>query len=99
MPTCQSCQTTWSYKETMKAMWTLDPVKTCPHCGARQHISKKGRQRSILVTLFVPLVLLGNIFFDWSVGTAFLWLALAATLSILLTPYTMDLSSEEEPLF
>ncbi|WP_343783642.1 TIGR04104 family putative zinc finger protein [Alkalibacillus silvisoli] len=98
MPTCQSCSTTWTMKETMKSSFVLDTRMTCPHCGGNQFVSKQTRKKFSLVTFFIPLSLLLNLFdiSPWWVFSA--WLVLIPILFFTYYKY-MELSNEEEPLF
>ncbi|MBR7794498.1 hypothetical protein GT022_00385 [Agaribacter marinus] len=64
MPICQKCNNKWSWKQTLKKMFTLDTGMTCPYCREKQYLTQKSKKKAGLLNFFVPLPLLFNIFFD-----------------------------------
>ncbi|PRO65045.1 TIGR04104 family putative zinc finger protein [Alkalicoccus urumqiensis] len=96
MPTCPYCCTTWSYKETWKAMWSFHKLK-CPHCGEKSFHSRKSRLKTGSASMYgalfplvsiipVTLLLTGPLFF------------LGVVVVFAYMPKLIELSREEEPL-
>ncbi|AXI00938.1 hypothetical protein DV702_15205 [Sporosarcina sp. PTS2304] len=96
MPNCENCHSKWSWKQTIKKTFTLDPAMTCPYCGERQYQTQKSKTINAFLTPIVLLPLLLKIFFD--IPGAIL-LSLFPTLFVivlLIYPFLIKLSSKEE---
>lgn len=99
MPSCDSCKQRWSWKETMKSSFTLNPAMKCPKCGERQYLTKKSRKRMLLFNWLILTPLLLNMFFDLSFFFLLFLIIFLFVLSISLMPFNMELTEEEEPLW
>lgn len=97
MPTCQNCKKEWSWKQTFKKMFTLDTAMECPHCGKKQYYSKRARKKSVVLILSIPFIILFNLL-DIS-PYLFGGIYIIYSLSIMVVfPFLIELSNEEEPL-
>src|SRR5699024_1595611 len=96
MPTCENCNNKWSWKQTIKKTFTLDPAMTCPYCGEKQYETQKSRMKNSALNFVIPLPLLLNIFIDIP---GFFLLSLLPVLFIVvmsLYPFFVKISSKEE---
>lgn len=94
MPNCQNCNYKWSWFDTVKIGFMNN--KKCPNCEERQSI-KPQTSKGIYALYIIPLIIIlfSRPLFDGSTP-AFLFFVLALTLIL---PYTIKLSSEQEPLW
>lgn len=53
MPTCTHCAVTWTWRETIKALFTTNDFFLCPHCHTRQHQATRSKKLSSILTLLV----------------------------------------------
>lgn len=96
MPICQNCQKQWAWKETIKASFTFNTWLLCPHCTSKQYVAKNARLTSA-IALFMPILLMFiTLFFQLSVRLILLIVIGATFLVILIYPFTIKLSNEEE---
>ncbi len=99
MPVCHSCNQKWTWKQTVKKSFTLDTAMPCPHCSQKQYVTSRARKRSALLTMIIPFLIFIPFFFDVNIFTA-LGLYLAAGMGIMLIyPFLVELSSQEEHLW
>jgi len=95
MPICQSCDTRWKWKETLKTSLTLSYTLTCSYCKQTQYYSSRYRKISVLMTLFIPfIIMMGNLLFGPSFIAIIALLGLLP-LYIVISPFLIQLSSEE----
>ncbi|SFA84669.1 cxxc_20_cxxc protein [Lentibacillus halodurans] len=96
MPTCQHCSEQWNWKQTIKAMFSLDVRLTCPYCGSKQHLTAKARRRMNLgnfsIPIAIPLGILVNTPF-MSFGILIGTFILVITINLFL----IELSNEADP--
>jgi len=96
LPTCENCGYTWTWKESIRKAFTLNPGMKCPNCEEKQYVTKKSRMRVSLLTPIVLLPLVLNMFFDIH-GVVLLSLFPILFVFIMsLHPFLMKLSSKEE---
>jgi len=96
MPTCQHCNQKWTWKQTFKKSFTLDTAMLCPYCGEKQFVTARARKRSALITMTIPLLIFIPYFFDISIPAAIsIYLAAGAGI-MLIHPFFVELSSQEE---
>ena len=99
MPVCANCRHHWSFRETLRAVYTLKPTMTCPNCRKEQHLTAASRKRGALMPFLVVIPMLINVFFDLN------WLAvigemlMIAVIFNLVYPRLIDLTEEEEPIW
>lgn len=68
----------------------------CPSCGETQYLSGKYRERSLLATLLIPLLILIPAFFSIPViAMAVLFIAAFAAIAVIHL-FTIELADEEE---
>jgi len=96
MPTCDYCKTKWTYKETLKMLFSFKAEMICPHCGERQYQSKKSQAIAPFTGLIVFLPLLLSIFIDIPVFLSLLLIPILAIGVLLSFPFFTRLSSKEE---
>ncbi|WP_010097969.1 TIGR04104 family putative zinc finger protein [Ornithinibacillus scapharcae] len=99
MPTCTTCHTKWSWKQTFKKSFTLDTGMTCPHCGEKQYLTSKSRKRNSFTVFIIPLILLVSLVFDISVVLRIVLIFSAAIVMFVTYPFFIELSEKEEPLW
>lgn len=96
MPTCKNCGEKWTWKQKIKTLFKL----RCPYCGEKQYESASSRQKNGIFGVVIPLILLPVVvWFDISVGVAFILAIITATIIFGLYPFTLKLSNEEELFF
>lgn len=99
MPTCQNCQRQWNWKQTFKNSFILIGGMTCPSCEEKQYLTSRMRKRSMIIPLIVIfLIVLGNLLFASSYVYMFAIFVLLP-LFLVIYPFFVELSNEEEPLF
>ena len=96
MPTCESCNNEWSWKQTIKKTTTLNSVITCPHCGEKQFQTQKSKMKVSFLTAIVLLPLLIQIFFDIPGAILLSFFPVLFVVVVLLYPFLIKLSSEEK---
>ncbi|SFD41263.1 cxxc_20_cxxc protein [Lentibacillus persicus] len=96
MPSCEKCGHTWSWKQTLKKSFTLDPAMKCPNCGEKQYQTRKSRKKSSFLTFIIISPLLLNFLFDIP-GVILLSLFPVLFLAVMaIHPFLIKLSSKEE---
>lgn len=96
MPTCQNCHRNWTWKQTIKSIFTLDSAMPCPYCEKRQFQTRKSKKRLGLLNLLVLLPLLLNVFLNIPVLILLSLFPLLFILIMSFNPFLMQLSNEEE---
>ncbi|WP_077329528.1 TIGR04104 family putative zinc finger protein [Virgibacillus siamensis] len=95
MPICQNCGETWTWKQTLRAIFKWK----CPHCHEKQYESASSRRKtgmfSLLPIILVPLIYLFD--FSWW-GIVFLFIVYM-TIFFGAYPFVLKLSNEEEPFW
>lgn len=99
MPICQNCHKQWSWKQTVKKMFTLDTGMICPYCGKKQFLTTESKKRAGLTNFLTPLVMLLGVLFDLSLTTILILLAVSFFVVIASYPFLVELAEEEEPLW
>ncbi|WP_188634405.1 TIGR04104 family putative zinc finger protein [Lentibacillus kapialis] len=91
MPTCENCNTKWSWKQTIKKTSTLDPAMTCPYCGEKQYQTQKSKTECASL---IPIILLPNFFIE--LGSLLLILfTVLILLCVLFHPFFVEISNKE----
>ena len=99
MPSCKSCHSKWSWKQTIKKTFTAFRGMTCPNCGEKQYLTARTRRVNTAIPLIiVPLMMLGNLYSSPSYFALFALLGLIP-LVFIIYPFYVELSNEEESLF
>ncbi len=99
MPSCQNCHQKWGWQQTFKKTCTLSIGMVCDHCGKKQYLTARNRKRSTVIPfLIISLIMLGNLFFGPSYIALFALIGLLPIV-LLINPFFVELSNEEEPLF
>lgn len=96
MPTCQNCHSKWSWKQTIKKTFTLDPGMSCPYCGETQYQTQKSKTRNGFFNAIILIPLLINIFFDIPGVFLLSLFPLLFVLTMSLYPFLVEISSREE---
>ncbi|MGP4041663.1 TIGR04104 family putative zinc finger protein [Gracilibacillus sp. D59] len=96
MPTCHN---DWSYLQTLKKSFTLDPAMPCPYCGTNQFLTKTTRRKTGILNFLPALVILLPSLFDVSIMISVLFLLITLTAMVAIYPTLVELSNQEEPIF
>ncbi|MDS9473222.1 TIGR04104 family putative zinc finger protein [Sporosarcina pasteurii] len=96
MPVCENCKSKWSWKQTIKKTTTLNPAMACPNCREKQYQTQSSKNKVSLLTAIVLLPLLLRSFFDIPKIVLLSSIPLLAVIVLLLFPFLVKLSSEEE---
>lgn len=96
MVRCKNCEHAWPVNAILKRYITLDIGMDCPHCGKTQYLSKDYRQRSMLATLLIPLLLLIPALFDFSFPVIAVIFSAAFIALTFIHLFTLELACEEE---
>lgn len=96
MPTCENCHNKWSWKQTIRKMFTLDTTLICPYCGERQYQTRKSKKKASILNLLVLSPLLLDIFFDVSVAILLSLFPILFIIIVSFNPSLMHLSNKEE---
>lgn len=99
MPICQNCHKQWSWKQTVKKMFTLDTGMICPYCGKKQLLTTQSKKRAGLTNFLTPLAMLFGVLFNLSVITIFILIIASGVIVIAAYPFLVELTEEEEPLW
>ena len=99
MPICQNCNHHWSWKQTIKKMFTLDTGMNCPSCGNKQFLTSKSKKRSNVLIFLAPFIMLLNILFDMPGPITLGLLVLAFFFAFAIYPFLIKLTNESEPLW
>lgn len=97
MPVCQNCHEQWSWKQSIKAGFTLDVRLTCPHCGSKQYLTAKARKKTNMVNFLIPFAILPGPIFDLTPLVSFSIFIGTGILIVVVNPFLMELSNEEAP--
>lgn len=99
MPSCQTCQRTWSWSQTFKRTLSFRIGMLCPYCHEKQYYSARYRNRSTIISAILgPFIIITGYYFGISV--LFLFIALVLLVAFFVAnPFFVELSNEEEPLF
>ncbi|MCA0970264.1 hypothetical protein LCM20_06665 [Halobacillus litoralis] len=100
MANCQNCGYKWSYSTSLKKTFLrFKRSMECPNCGKKQYQSQQSLKRSSSLTL-IPLALLPIAWLlDLEISTAYGLAGFLLLAFVLLHPFTLELSNEEQPLW
>lgn len=99
MPICQRCGEQWTWKQTVKKTFLAAGGMNCPHCHKKQYYTSRFRKMSSFVPfIIITIIMLCNLFFGPSIVCVIALIA-AIPLLIIIYPFVVELSSEEEPLW
>ncbi|MHA6252485.1 TIGR04104 family putative zinc finger protein [Oceanobacillus sp. CAU 1775] len=93
MPVCQNCGKTWTWKQTMKTMFRM----RCPNCRAKQYQSAASRNKSFLFVLILILMIPIKVWFDLPLIVGISITAFLVMIILIVYPFFLKLSNEEEP--
>ncbi|QOV12272.1 TIGR04104 family putative zinc finger protein [Viridibacillus arvi] len=96
LPVCEYCHEEWSWRVSIKKMFTLNRAMSCPSCGKKQYQTRKSRIRMSQLVLLSNLVLFINVFFDfywWEI--VLMYVAIIVT-CIIFMPYNLKLQNDED---
>lgn len=98
MPNCQNCGYKWSWLDTVKI--GLRNNKKCPNCKKRQYVSPQWGKRNYAIYLLpMFIILFSRPLFNLSDVVFHLLAILFIVSMVIITPYTIKLSNEQEPLW
>ncbi|WP_059106204.1 TIGR04104 family putative zinc finger protein [Shouchella shacheensis] len=96
MPTCEHCGYTWTWKESLKKLFTFRPEMVCPSCEEKQYQTQRSKMKSSFLMIVVLLPLLMTTFFDISVALLLGLSPILLVFSMSISPFLMEVSSKEE---
>ncbi|WP_342389316.1 TIGR04104 family putative zinc finger protein [Salinicoccus bachuensis] len=96
MTRCKSCGDNWNVRATLKRYTTSAPGMACPYCGETQYLSQKYRERSMFITLLIPLPILIQAFFDVHLEGMIVLFVSAFLLVIMFHLFALEVEAEEE---
>ncbi len=96
MTRCRNCGDNWNVRATLKRYTTSTPGMPCPSCGEVQYLSREYRERSMLVTLLIPLLMLIPAFFNIPVVAMAILFVAAFTAIAVIHLSTIELADEQE---
>ncbi|MFC7364678.1 MULTISPECIES: TIGR04104 family putative zinc finger protein [Bhargavaea] len=99
MPICANCRHRWSFRETLRAMYTLKPTMTCPNCKQEQHLTSASRKRGAFMPFLILIPMLLNVFFEMNWLTLIGGMLLVAVVFNLVYPRLIEVTNEEEPIW
>ncbi|MGK7377923.1 TIGR04104 family putative zinc finger protein [Planococcus sp. 1R117A] len=99
MPKCTYCDLQWSWKQTIKKMFTLNNKLECPVCGKTQYISRKSKKRLSLLNIAILLPLLLNVFASTNPLFIIALIFSLFLLSLAIMPFLTIFSDKEEPMW
>lgn len=99
MPVCTNCHHRWSFRETLRAMYTLKPSMTCPNCKQEQHLTSASRKRGAYMSFLSLIPMLLNVFLEVNWWTVIGGVLLVAAVFHLIYPRMIELTDEEEPIW
>ncbi|MDO6449198.1 TIGR04104 family putative zinc finger protein [Oceanobacillus profundus] len=95
MPICQNCGEEWTWKQTVKTLFRLK----CPHCGNKQYESASSKKRTNMIGL-IPLIALPiNVFFSFPWWMVIVIMIPMIAVILIVYPYMIKVSNEEEPFW
>ena len=99
MPTCKSCGEKWSWKQTFKGSFTLEPSFQCPFCEKKQYQTKKSKRKCAILPFVAPFTFATLSFLGASLFTVVGVGIGVIILFLTIYPALIDLSNQEEHLF
>ncbi|MBK3496481.1 hypothetical protein JFL43_16775 [Viridibacillus sp. YIM B01967] len=96
LPVCESCHEEWSWRVSIKKMFTLNRAMICPNCGKKQYETKKSKKRFELIVLYPNSVLLINAFFDLHLWEIVLMYVAIVITQFIIIPYKIKLQNDED---
>lgn len=99
MPICQKCRHKWSFKQSIRTMFTLRMKMKCPICGETQYLSAKSRKRLSFISLPIMAVWVLLASFQVPLSVQIVYVVIAVLGIFLLMPIFYELSNEEEALW
>ncbi|WP_162297884.1 TIGR04104 family putative zinc finger protein [Halalkalibacillus sediminis] len=95
LPTCDSCGHQWSWKNAFKMNFRFGGGTRCNNCGEKQYMTTKSFWKTWMILL--PIFLIVPTFIAIEIA-AFVVILLAIGI-LCATPYFLELSSEEKPMW
>lgn len=96
MPVCKNFGKEWSWAQIVKTLFRLK----CPYCREKQHKTAASRwKNSVYTTIGIFIVMLINIFFNLSIiGAVIIGLIIIFNF-LVIYPFNLKLSNEQEPFW
>lgn len=96
MPICNNCHHKWSWKQTVKKMFTLVPSMTCPFCKQKQYQTRRSKRKAASINMLSLVPLLLNLLFDIPTVLILSLFPILFLFLISINPFLIQLSNEEE---
>ncbi|WP_188205609.1 TIGR04104 family putative zinc finger protein [Alkalibacillus aidingensis] len=99
MLVCANCHYQFRYKEALPFSWKTRVGHECPNCHKTQYYSAKSRKTSLYMTLIGVIIIMFLNMLDVSFPIVFSIALFLIAFFLFISPFTMELSNEEEPLW
>ncbi|MBM7580885.1 TIGR04104 family putative zinc finger protein [Jeotgalibacillus terrae] len=100
MPTCQNCHQKWSWTTAFKRTVWFNGGMECPHCGAKQYVTKNTRKRSASLSgLSSFAIIFSALILDVSWSGLIILAVTIFLIAMIILPSAVRLSNEDEPLW
>lgn len=93
---CSSCHENWNTRAALKRYTTLSHGMECPSCGQMQYLSDRYRERSLMMMLLIPVLMLIPAFFNISIMAMSLLIFAALIVIASIHLFTTELVSEAD---
>ncbi|MBA2173792.1 hypothetical protein H0266_02660 [Halobacillus locisalis] len=99
MTKCENCGFEWSWWTCVKKSIRLTRAMQCPNCRKKQYQSTSSMRRTSLITMIPVLIIPITVLFNIPLIYAALLALVLFFSAIGISPMTLSLSNEEEPLW
>lgn len=99
MPVCKNCRNKWTWTQSVMKQFTLRNGMICDYCKERQYLSSKSRYKNSILTALIAILLIVTIsLFNLAIFPIFILIAMGVLLTLIITPFTMELSNHKETI-
>ncbi|AQQ52619.1 TIGR04104 family putative zinc finger protein [Planococcus lenghuensis] len=100
MPRCENCGRKWPWRDAFIKSWFLISGKACRYCGVKQYVTPSSRRRMGFLSIIpVAVLLLTESVIEVNLLDHFYIAAAVVVLIVAFLPFSMELTSEEQPLW
>ncbi|KGP89952.1 hypothetical protein N780_07655 [Pontibacillus chungwhensis BH030062] len=99
MPICNNCGNKWSWSTSLKMGFQFQRGVTCKFCGEKQYQTQASMWKTSLYSMIPILLLPVVILLNLSVLLSLTIFLIPQLIVIAMYPYTLELSTEQEPLW
>ena len=99
MPTCQKCQSKWSWLDSILKLLSFRKTMKCKNCGEKYYQSTSSRKITSMIVLFPLLTIPITVLFNLTLPTILVIELFLVLVALSLMPLFLKLSDTEEPLW